>query len=879
MSATTITAPLQCSSGGSSSLPSLSSCAATAAAAAAEAERDDLHRETAATIAQLAQISDHRQVAVRSPVTEDSNKHAGFSSSPSKAATPSAAEYDTVFSSIGFGMHNKNDATEAAVKAVRDATDRSQFSVSAAARHFQNLYLHVKLGVPPSDAHRGSGVVPVLVPMNVDTKRIIDLLPKSIPILSLEVVVGGLTANSADLPCCAAVACVSLLQQPGSQNGKGNASMPPVVVPEPAVVGNISPTSSHATMPAPPASWAEVEAACSSPSSVNATSATVTAERVGSPDSLPHKKRCVNRSTSIEMLAMISAEIHDSKQQEEEQRRGDSLSSKKDDKACGNAHKYPRLPPGVTPQNIARISAVIRDSLPKEEQQPPEHQDDGPQLPPGVTPQNIARISAVIRDGLPKEEQQPQEDQDDWTSKEEDKAGGNAYNYRKLPPGITPKNNKRLFVKHSYRDHSSELPGPGELHLMSKTAPIRTPGAAFPLKLHEILRQVEVDGLDDVVGWLPHGRSFKIFKQKQFVDTILPKYFVMTKKSSFLRQLNLYGFNRLSAAGPNQGSYYHEKFLRGMKFLCRRMQRQKINGNGIRAAGNPDNEPNLGDYPPCPLGSLHQNLELAAVLPAKQQQEESATPASDALGDVPSDRQPKDTRSSPANAADASADTIPPPAAAAAIGQALGNIPNMQVSFPLKLQCILDKLEAEGTAGDIISWMPHGRAFLVHDPQRFVSEVMPVHFKQSKYSSFQRQLHMYNFERVTGPGPNKGAYHHPYFLRSHPELALKMRRTRINGKGTRRPGNPATEPDFVEMEPLPPIKPGTVVDIPMDSSSTAPSGTANGTDNKPPNKDVISSEGDSDDRSRPEDDDDDDDDDDNDDDEEEDEGDNQGEGE
>jgi len=74
----------------------------------------------------------------------------------------------------------------------------------------------------------------------------------------------------------------------------------------------------------------------------------------------------------------------------------------------------------------------------------------------------------------------------------------------------------------------------------------------------------------------------------------------MTKKSSFLRQLNLYGFNRLCAAGPNQGSYYHEKFLRGMKFLCRRMHRQKVNGNGIRAAGNPDAEPDLEMYPPCP---------------------------------------------------------------------------------------------------------------------------------------------------------------------------------------------------------------------------------------------------------------------------------------
>ena len=73
----------------------------------------------------------------------------------------------------------------------------------------------------------------------------------------------------------------------------------------------------------------------------------------------------------------------------------------------------------------------------------------------------------------------------------------------------------------------------------------------------------------------------------------------MTKKSSFLRQLNLYSFNRFSAGTTDKGSYYHEKFLRGQKFLSRRMTRQKVNGNRIRSAGNPDEEPELSMYPVC----------------------------------------------------------------------------------------------------------------------------------------------------------------------------------------------------------------------------------------------------------------------------------------
>lgn len=247
----------------------------------------------------------------------------------------------------------------------------------------------------------------------------------------------------------------------------------------------------------------------------------------------------------------------------------------------------------------------------------------------------------------------------------------------------------------------------------------------------------------------------------------------------------------MSGIGPDQGSYYHEKFLRGIKFLSRRMQRQKVNGNGIRAAGNPDDEPNLNLFPPCPPlqnGPLPLPAERPTGLLVA-----SATAALEAANN---------------QAAEEDLCEGHDPILKASAGA--------QVSFPLKLQRILDKLESEGRT-DVISWLSHGRAFLVKDSQRFVDEIMPVYFNQSKYSSFQRQLHMYNFARVTGHSPDKGAYHHRCFLRGHPELALKMRRTRVNGKGTRRPGNPNEEPDFYIMEPIPVIAEGTIIDIPLEN--------------------------------------------------------------
>ena len=41
--------------------------------------------------------------------------------------------------------------------------------------------------------------------------------------------------------------------------------------------------------------------------------------------------------------------------------------------------------------------------------------------------------------------------------------------------------------------------------------------------------------------------------------------------------------------------------------------------------------------------------------------------------------------------------------------------------------------------GSVVSWLPDGKAFKVHDPKVFVERILPTYFNQSKYKSFQRQ--------------------------------------------------------------------------------------------------------------------------------------------
>ena len=77
--------------------------------------------------------------------------------------------------------------------------------------------------------------------------------------------------------------------------------------------------------------------------------------------------------------------------------------------------------------------------------------------------------------------------------------------------------------------------------------------------------------------------------------------------------------------------------------------------------------------------------------------------------------------------------------------------------FPLKLHVLLKDLKEQGRT-DIAAFLPHGRAFGIFNTTEFAENIMPLHFRMSRYSSFQRQLNLYDFQRIT-EGPDKGAYH------------------------------------------------------------------------------------------------------------------------
>jgi hypothetical protein len=74
----------------------------------------------------------------------------------------------------------------------------------------------------------------------------------------------------------------------------------------------------------------------------------------------------------------------------------------------------------------------------------------------------------------------------------------------------------------------------------------------FPEKLFAMLEDAENAGFQAVVSWGQDGTAFRVHQKREFENSILPKYFKMTKYKSFTRQLHNYGFNWIRR-GPEKG--------------------------------------------------------------------------------------------------------------------------------------------------------------------------------------------------------------------------------------------------------------------------------------------------------------------------------------
>lgn len=110
-------------------------------------------------------------------------------------------------------------------------------------------------------------------------------------------------------------------------------------------------------------------------------------------------------------------------------------------------------------------------------------------------------------------------------------------------------------TKQPNQDHapfSLDEPYRFEGSLISRKEKVGT--SKFPAKLHDILARTD---LSDIITWCPHGRAWKVLQPKVFEENIIPMYFRHCKYNSFTRQVNGWGFRRITQ-GRDQSAYYHE---------------------------------------------------------------------------------------------------------------------------------------------------------------------------------------------------------------------------------------------------------------------------------------------------------------------------------
>lgn len=105
---------------------------------------------------------------------------------------------------------------------------------------------------------------------------------------------------------------------------------------------------------------------------------------------------------------------------------------------------------------------------------------------------------------------------------------------------------------------------------------------------------VEDPATDDVISWNDDGTAFVVWQPAEFARDLLPTLFKHSNFSSFVRQLNTYGFRKVTT---NRWEFSNEMFRKGERDLLCDIRRRKAWSNKPNNNNNNNNNAQSQDPP------------------------------------------------------------------------------------------------------------------------------------------------------------------------------------------------------------------------------------------------------------------------------------------
>ncbi|KAE9610401.1 hypothetical protein Lal_00006053 [Lupinus albus] len=96
--------------------------------------------------------------------------------------------------------------------------------------------------------------------------------------------------------------------------------------------------------------------------------------------------------------------------------------------------------------------------------------------------------------------------------------------------------------------------------------------SSLPPFLAKTYEMVDDPSSDSIVSWSANSKSFIVWNPMEFARDLLPKFFKHNNFSSFIRQLNTYGFRKID---PEQWEFANDDFVRGKPHFMKNIHRRK----------------------------------------------------------------------------------------------------------------------------------------------------------------------------------------------------------------------------------------------------------------------------------------------------------------